>query len=149
MLPDHHTNVQPVNSHRLLGFDYGVRKIGVATANTLTGTSQALLTLPFVAGKPHWKGLDSIVQQWQPDTLVVGLPLHLDGSESTLSQHCRKFAFTLQARYEIPAVMSDERLSSDQAALQLRQGQTRSTRHQQLRDAVAAELILHTYIQQL
>jgi len=132
---------------RLLGFDYGTRKIGIATANTLTGTCQALTTLPFSNGDPDWHGLDKIIAQWQPDSLVVGLPLHLDGGNSQHGKACRYFADTLQNRYHLPVAMADERLSSDQAAVQLRQGQTRSTRRLQLQDAVAAELILHTYIQ--
>lgn len=137
-----------MNARRLLGFDYGTRKIGIATANTLTGTSQALVTLPFTARAPNWQALDAIFQQWQPDTLVVGQPLHLDGSESPHSKACQKFAVALHGRYQTPVVMSDERLSSDQAELVLRQGRTRSRRRVQLRDAVAAELILRTYMHQ-
>jgi len=147
-MPDQHNKRPPVSGQRLLGFDYGSKKIGVATANTLTATSQALSTLPFSGGKPDWKMLGAVIQEWTPDTLVVGLPLHMDGSESDLSKRCRKFAKNLQTRYQIPVIMSDERLSSDQAELQLRNGQTRSIKRNNLRDAVAAELILHTYMSQ-
>jgi len=135
-----------VDIQRLLGFDYGTKKIGVATANTLTNTSQALVTVSSVAGLPDWDRLDSLFEHWCPDTLVVGLPLHMDGNESPLGKACRKFAMALETRYNIPVILVDERLSSDQAELQLRRGQVRGVRRTTMRDAVAAELILHTYL---
>ncbi len=101
----------------VFGFDVGSRLTGVAIGNTFTASARALATLQVRDdGNPDWQRLDTLRQEWQPDTLVVGLPLTLDGAEQPASRRARQFAAQLQQRYSLPVVLVDERHSSQEAA---------------------------------
>jgi putative Holliday junction resolvase len=87
-----------------------------------------------------------LVAQWKPDRLVVGLPVHADGTPHDMTGRARRFARQLAARYRLPVVEVDERYTSELAASQLR-AQGRSSRDERaLRDAVAAQIILQAYL---
>ena len=126
-----------------LGFDYGTRRIGVAFGQSVTGTSRALPVLPAADGVPDWVQVKKLIDIWQPDVLVVGLPYNMDGSESALLQRARKFANRLHGRFQIPCYGIDERLSSH-AAEELLTG----SREQPI-DSVAAQLILESWFAEL
>lgn len=98
-----------------LAFDFGLRAIGVATAQALTGTSTPLGIVNAKAGVPDWEQIASLLEEWRPDALIVGLPLNMDGSESDMSARARKFAARLEGRFSLPVHMADERLSSREA----------------------------------
>lgn len=100
---------------RLLGFDFGTKRIGVASAQAITGTASPLAPIPARDGIPDWAKLDALLAEWKPEALVVGLPLNMDDSESELSHLARKFARRMYARYQLPVFMCDERLSSHSA----------------------------------
>lgn len=101
----------------VFGFDVGSRLTGVAIGNTLTASARVLATLTVRDdGNPDWQRLDTLRREWQPDTLVVGLPLTLDGAEQPASRRARRFAAQLQQRYGLPVVLVDERHSSQEAA---------------------------------
>lgn len=100
----------------VFGFDVGSRLTGVAIGNTFTASARALATLAVHDDGPDWQRLDTLRQEWQPDTLVVGLPLTLDGAEQPASRRARQFATQLQQRYSLPVVLVDERHSSQEAA---------------------------------
>lgn len=93
--------------------------------------------------------LDKLIQQWQPDLLLVGLPLNLDGSINTISKQVRLFGKRLNNRYNLPVEYEDERLSSNQADGIIREslGYPSRTSKKALskRDQVAAKLILQSY----
>ena len=99
----------------VLGFDYGTRKIGLASGQSLTGTGTALPALPCANNQPDWVAIEQQIQEWQPDALVVGLPLNMDDSESESSQRARRFARQLHGRFGKPVWMVDERLSTREA----------------------------------
>jgi putative Holliday junction resolvase len=99
----------------VLGFDFGMKVIGVATGNTVTRTATPLTHLRAQDGAPDWQALAALLQEWQPAQLVVGLPLNMDGSESEMSQRARRFARRLHGRFGLPVVCQDERLSSYEA----------------------------------
>lgn len=99
----------------LLAFDYGTQKIGVANGNSLLGTASPLTALTCKNTQPNWDEIAALISEWQPDTLVVGLPLNMDGSESESSQRARKFARRLQGRFGKKVYMVDERLSTREA----------------------------------
>lgn len=99
----------------LLGFDYGRLRTGVAVGQTLTGTASALVTLHSRGTKPDWDGIDKLISEWQPDALVVGVPVHMDGTEQEMTAAARKFGRQLKARYNLPVYEADERLSSAEA----------------------------------
>ncbi|MCW8899075.1 MAG: Holliday junction resolvase RuvX [Gammaproteobacteria bacterium] len=99
----------------LLGFDFGTKRIGIAIAQEVTGTARPLITVNAIKHKPDWDSISKIISEWQPDLLVVGLPLHMDGTEQEMTRTARRFANQLNGRYNIPIALMDERLSSDEA----------------------------------
>ena len=129
----------------IIAFDFGLRQIGVATGNTELGTGRALTTLKAKGGKPDWTALEKIVREWQPDLLVVGEPLNMDGSDSELARLARKFARLLHGRLGLPVEMADERLTSFEAKQTLREQGHTGDYQKEPADSLAAELILQTW----
>lgn len=111
-------SAQPApKAHLILGLDYGVKKMGMALGNTVTQTARAFDILAMNNGQPDWDNLLGIIQTWGVTTVVVGLPLNMDGSSSMLSKRAHKFARRLAHRMMeqgVPAsvLLSDERLTS-------------------------------------
>ena len=122
-----------------MGFDFGNRKIGVAVGQTVTQTASALAIIRARDGKPDWDQLDILVAEWQPHLFVVGLPLNMDDSISEMAQAAKRFARLLEARYQTPFAMMDERLTSFEA---------RETATEDEIDAIAARLILESFMNQ-
>jgi len=133
----------------VLGFDFGTRFIGVAVGNRLSG-ARALTTVTHT-GEPDWKRIDTLIADWRPPYLVVGLPLSLDGNEQPMSRAARGFAASLEARYHVPVRLVDERHSSLEAsrrfAAQRKQGNARRKDAAAL-DAIAAGIILEHWFAQ-
>ena len=127
----------------LLGFDFGTAKIGIATGQTVTNTATPLNIISASDGVPNWITLAAILSEWHPDLIIVGLPLNMDDSESELSRRARKFARRLQGRFNIDALMVDERLTSREAkAACLKSG----GRVLDKIDDIAAALILQSWL---
>jgi len=136
-------------AHRTcLGFDYGLRRIGVAVGETLTGSARALQTVAARDGEPDWDALGGLIRSWEPDALVVGVPLHLDGAREPMTDAAQRFARRLEGRYRLPVHRVDERLSSDEARRVLAaRGVTGRPARGRL-DPVAAQIILETWLNQ-
>ena len=136
---------------RVLGFDFGLKRIGTATGNRVTKTCQALTTVKSSQGTPDWVAVDRLIDEWKPAELVVGLPVSMAGEETEMSGLCRIFGASLADRYALPVTYTDERLSSN-AADHLLSAATppgRKTRynHAGVRDNLAAQLILETFFE--
>jgi putative Holliday junction resolvase len=131
---------------RVLGFDFGTKRIGVASAQAVTGTASPLAPVPARDGIPDWDKLDALVAEWTPEALVVGLPLNMDDTESGLSHLARKFARRLVARYRLPVFMCDERLSSHSARGLLMEVQQRRKGKLPALDSTAAVLIAEAWL---
>lgn len=130
----------------LLAVDYGLSQIGVAVGNSLLGTTQSLPVVRARDGKPEWPVLGELVQEWQPDLVIVGEPLNMDGSESPMSLRARKFARQLEGRFGLSVTLFDERLSSfDAKAISREQGH-RGNYNDKPVDSLAAELILRSWL---
>lgn len=99
----------------LLAFDYGSKKVGVASGNDVIGTASPLAPFLCRDGQPDWARVGALLEEWRPELLVVGLPLNMDGSESPSSDRARKFARRLKGRFGAQVVMIDERLSTREA----------------------------------
>jgi putative Holliday junction resolvase len=127
----------------LLGFDYGQQRIGIAVGQCITGTASALCTLTAVRDSPDWTRISTLVSEWQPQALVVGLPTQADGSDSGITVAARKFAEQLEARYRLPVYTMDERLSSRAAAALLHQDTPNAAAGL---DAIAARIILQDWL---
>lgn len=108
------------NTHRsILTFDYGTKSIGVAIGQELTGSASLLPALKARDGIPDWAQLETLLKAWQPDLLLVGLPLNMDGSEQDFTVRTRKFANRLHGRFGLPVELHDERLTTADARQQL------------------------------
>lgn len=98
-----------------LVFDFGTKHIGVAVAEPRAGLARGLTTIPARNGEPRWDVLDPVVDEWQPERLVVGLPVNMDGTQSEGSKQARRFGRRLANRYATPVDYADERLSTFEA----------------------------------
>ena len=98
-----------------LVFDFGLTHIGVAVAQRPVGLARALATIPAQDGSPRWAALDSVIAEWRPKTLVIGLPLNMDGTSSAMAERARDFGGGLAARYGLAVEYVDERLSTFEA----------------------------------
>lgn len=133
----------------VFGFDVGSRLTGVAVGSVLTSSARALGTVAMRDGAPDWQRIDAFHREWAPHTLVVGLPLTLEGAEQPASAVARRFAAQLQARYRLPVSFVDERDSSREAAQRF--AHARAAGLKRRRDAVsidagAAAVILERWL---
>jgi putative Holliday junction resolvase len=99
----------------ILAFDYGLRQIGVAVGNCLTSSTQPLTILKAKDGIPQWHEVEKTLKEWQPDLIIVGDPLNMDGSDGLLGERARKFGKRVHGRFGLVVEMVDERLSSFEA----------------------------------
>lgn len=125
----------------LLAFDYGTKKIGVAIGNTLTCVARPLQILIPTTREQRFAAIAQLLDTWQPDRVVVGLPLTLDGETQYATLRCRRFANQLHGRFGIAVELVDERGSSIEAQELL--GTNAPD------DAVAAAVILQRYLDAL
>lgn len=126
----------------ILGFDFGMRRIGLAVGQTVSRTATPLTIINAIDGIPNWTTIDAYVQEWQPGALVVGLPYKMDGSEQEMTKAARKFGHRLQAKFALPVHFVDERLTSVAAKQMLREKGASQTGPI---DAIAAVLILESW----
>ncbi len=102
-------------SRRVMAFDYGTRRIGVACGQEMLGTGQAVTMLQARDGIPDWQQIQALLEDWRPDLVLVGLPLNMDDTENDMCARARKFANRLHGRFHVATEMVDERLTSFEA----------------------------------
>ena len=100
-----------------LAFDFGVRRIGVASGNSLTGRAQPLRTIA-APGDARFAEIAALIAEWRPDALVVGVPFHPDGAAHENTERARRFARQLAGRFRLPVHEVDERYTTTEAASQ-------------------------------
>lgn len=122
----------------LLAFDYGLKKIGVALANTLTRHARPLTIITAERRDLRFQAIADLIAEWRPDRVIVGLPLDSLGEEQLATTQARRFANQINGRFGVPVELVDERGSSLEA-------QERLGSHQP-DDAVAAAIILQRYL---
>jgi putative Holliday junction resolvase len=135
----------------VLGFDYGARRIGVASGNRISQSARPLAALVANNGEPDWTRVDALLVEWQPEALVVGLPLTLDGGEQAVTRGARAFAEALQRHSGLPVHMVDERHTSQEAARRFaaqRAAGAARRRHAENIDSLAAAVILESWLAQ-
>lgn len=132
----------------LLGFDYGLKNIGVAVGQELTQTANPLTVIKARDGIPNWNEIQTLLEQWQPQLLIVGLPLHMDGSEQEMTKAARKFGNRLNGRFQIPVEWQDERLSTYEALGQLGIHSKLHAKNRDDVDRISAQLILQSWLNQ-
>ena len=119
----------------ILAFDFGEKRIGVAVGNTITKTAEALKIIQEKNQDEKFKAIEALIQEWQPQLLVVGLPTHPDGAEHEMTLKAKRFGNQLHGRFQKKVVWVDERYTS----VSVRDGN----------DALAAQLIVQQYLDTL
>ena len=119
----------------VFGFDFGIKRIGIAIGNTLTAQAQPLEVIKAIDNAARFARIGALIEQWRPARLIVGEPRHPDGAEHEMTLRCRRFANQLHGRYNLPVELVDERYSS--AVIQAKRGD--------VIDDKAAAIILQQY----
>ncbi len=132
----------------VLAFDFGLRRIGVAVGDWETRLAHPLETISGEANDQRFGRIAVLIDEWKPLELVVGLPFHMDGTEHDLTRRARRFANQLNGRFGLPVAPVDERLTSHDADLRLREAGVKGRDRKGLDDAVAAQRILQDYFEQ-
>ena len=135
------------SAQTLIGFDFGLKRIGVAVGQSVTRSASPLGVVAVRGGEPDWEAIGRLIAEWRPAALVVGLPYNMDLSEQEMTGHARRFAQGLAERFPLPVHTVDERLSSREAEAQLkerRQQGRRRIRREDI-DGAAACVILESW----
>ena len=137
----------------ILAFDFGLRRIGVACGDTVSRSASHARALACRSQGVPWEAIDTVIREWRPGVLVVGLPYNVDDSESAAAARARSFAGALAARYALPVELVDERYSSLEALDRLKQARASGLRKRRVAksdvDAGAARVILERWFSQL
>jgi len=121
-------------SQTILAFDFGEKRIGVAVGNTITKTAEPLKIIQEKNQQDKFQAIEKLIAEWQPQSLVVGLPTHPDGAEHEMTQKAKRFGNQLKGRFQKEVIWVDERYTS----VSVDGGN----------DALAAQLILQQYLDQ-
>ena len=133
------TSLAPLS---FLAFDFGTKRVGVASGNTLTRQPQPLRTIA-AEGEARFEVIGKLIAEWQPNALVVGVPFHPDGAAHDNTERARRFARQLHGRFKLPVHEVDERYTTTEAASDARAGGARDL------DAASAAIILNQFLNAL
>lgn len=134
--------------NKVIGFDYGKKRTGIASGQTITNTATPLTTLNQIEGNPDWQGITQQIEQWQPDALIIGVPYQLDGTASTMTKAALHFGDCLRKRFDLPVYEINEALSSYEAEERLKKN-TKITQHNKGEvDKIAAAVIVQSWLDQ-
>ena len=128
----------------VLAFDFGLKQIGIAFGQTITNQSIGIRIIKAKNGVPNWDEIKTIVEEWNPKTLIVGLPVNMDNSESEMSSLARTFAKDLKDRIHNSVKLMDERLSSREAKNKVKEFSKNFNTTKA--DHIAAAFILQSYL---
>lgn len=135
----------------VLGFDFGLKRIGIATGDTVTGTATPHTTVRCTARGPDWTAIERLLQEFKPTLLIVGAPRHADGAPAELAAAADRFAAELGRRAGIAVARCDEYASSIEASGQLRAARAQGVHRRRLNrgdvDSAAAAIILQRWLQ--
>lgn len=132
----------------VLAFDYGLKNIGVAVGQTVSFTGGELPALKAQDGVPNWNLIEQLLKEWQPNLVIVGHPLNMDGTASELSQRAKKFSNRINGRFGVAVELVDERLSSREAKQEAQERGHRGSYGDNPIDSIAARIILETWLNQ-
>ncbi len=136
----------PVTITSVLGFDFGKKRIGIATGQTITSTATPCKTILQIDGNPDWAAIHTEIQQWKPQALIVGMPYHIDGSENKMTAAASQFAYELEKRFQLPVYEINEALSSQQAEQILKKSKKINQQNKAEIDKMAAAIIVQRWL---
>jgi putative Holliday junction resolvase len=133
-----------------LGFDFGLKRIGIASGDTISATAAPCAAVRMAPQGADWAAIEQLLRRYAPDVLVVGAPKHADGSDSALAGAADRFAAELARRSGLPVERADEFASSIEAGAALKQARERGVRRRRVQradiDAAAAAIILTRWL---
>ena len=129
----------------ILGFDFGLKRIGIAVGQKFTKTASPLSTLNANNGVPNWSEIQKMIVAWKPDALLVGLPLNMDDSISDMAKRAEAFACLLEEKFALMVVRMDERLSTREAKHEFMRIRGKAIKRGQRVDAYAAVLLIESW----
>lgn len=132
----------------ILGFDFGMKNIGIAVGQELTRTANPLTAIKARDGIPDWEQIRTLLDEWRPDLLVVGLPLNMDGTEQDMTAAARRFGNRLHGRFNLPVEWQDERLTTYEALDKMGIRSKMDSRQRSDIDQLSAQLILQSWLNQ-
>jgi len=133
----------------IIGFDFGQKRIGVAIGNNISKSAQALITIESASNNQKFEAIQKIMDEWQPVSIVVGVPFNVDGSEHKVTNLCKKFAKQLEQKYALPIHLIDERYTSIEASYEIQHKKIDLKKKKLLIDQIAAKIILQSYLDQI
>ena len=139
---------KPMKITSVLGFDYGKKRIGIATGQTITHSATPCKTLNQIDGNPDWQAIANEIMQWKPQALIVGMPYHTDGTENKMTAAVRQFSYELEKRFNLPVIEVNEALSSFQAEEMLKQKIKINKQNKHEIDRMAAAVIVQSWLNQ-
>jgi len=132
----------------VLAFDFGEKRIGVAVGEWALAQAYPLTTIRSELNSQRFAAIAELIREWQPASLVVGLPVALDGTAHAMTARCTRFANQLRGRFALPVAYAEERLTSVEANERLRESGHSAKSAKELVDALAAQIILQCYFEQ-
>lgn len=129
----------------VLGFDFGTKNLGVAVGNLLTETAQPVTILKVTNNQPQWDEIQKLIQEWQPDAFIVGMPYTQDGTETEHLKIIRKFMNRLHGRFGLPVYEVDESHSSALSEQFIKPSQKGK---KGILDAISAAIIVERWLTQ-
>lgn len=129
----------------VLAFDFGRKRIGVAVGNTALKLAHPLMTIHGEKNDQRFAAIHALIAEWQPVLLIVGLPFHSDGAAHEMTHLCQRFARRLTGRFNIQALLVDERYTSRTASTALHQAGISGRKQKPFLDQVAAQHILQSF----
>jgi len=129
----------------VLAFDFGEKRVGVAVGELEMGVAHPLITVSEEATKNRFDVITKLIQEWEPVQLIVGLPVHADGTDHKLTNLSKRFARRLEGRFGISTKLVDERYTSVTASIGLKEAGVKGKKQKLVIDQVAAQQILQSY----
>ncbi|MFT5659257.1 MAG: putative Holliday junction resolvase [Gammaproteobacteria bacterium] len=128
----------------VIGFDFGTVWTGIAIGLTLTAQARPLSAIKSINQKPNWQAIGSLLEEWQPQRLIVGLPSSMIHDNHPMTEKVRKFSRQLEGRFKIPVELIDERLTTREAYVIAIESNQRKTKQEV--DSIAAMLIAESWL---
>ena len=147
--PQSHCSSHNQREGNIIGFDFGQKRIGIAVGNNISKTAQALITIDSSSNNQKFEVIQKIIEEWQPISIVVGVPFNVDGSEHKVTNLSRKFAKQLEQKYSLPTHLIDERYTSIEANHEIKDKKIDLKKKKLLIDQIAAKIILQSYLDQI
>lgn len=131
---------------RILGLDYGEKRIGVAICDELGLTAQGLPTIIRKTRKHDWEILERLIKDHNVEKIVIGYPVRLDGSEGIQCEKVNRFSALIEKTFGLPVEKWSETLTTKEAEEILRNSGVRWEKRKKMVDKLAACIILQGYL---